>query len=135
MERYDVPNSMNTTRPISEFPIVATNYRLTEHYLSGPMSRFDSWLNELQPGMFIEISLELAEEKGKSRTVDWMVAWNKRGAIESRAHGDVLAFSRLHVNGARQLHQIGMPFHWGFNPEKLWAPLPMISRPSAPILT
>ena len=33
----------------AEYPVVATTYRLTEHYLSGGMSRFDSWLNELQP--------------------------------------------------------------------------------------
>src|SRR6266436_4154329 len=26
------------------YPLIATTYRLTEHYLSGPMSRFDSWL-------------------------------------------------------------------------------------------
>ena len=38
------------------YPLIATTYRLTEHYLSGPMSRFDSWLNELQPEMFAEIS-------------------------------------------------------------------------------
>ena len=61
--------------PTDEFPIIATNYRLTEHYLSGPMSRFDSWLNELQPDMFIEISPELAEEKGIVHG-GWMVAWN-----------------------------------------------------------
>ena len=39
----------------AEYPVVATTYRLTEHYLSGGMSRFDSWLNELQPAMFVEI--------------------------------------------------------------------------------
>ena len=44
--------------------MVATTYRLTEHYLSGPMSRFNSWLNELQPEMFVELSPELAAERG-----------------------------------------------------------------------
>ena len=39
-------------------------FRLTEHYLSGPMSRFNSWLNELQPEMFVELSPELAAERG-----------------------------------------------------------------------
>jgi formate dehydrogenase major subunit len=117
VERFDVPlNSYNP--PDSEFPIVATTYRLTEHYLSGPMSRFDSWLNELQPGMFIELSPELAAEKGIENG-GWMVAWNTRGAIESRA----LVTHRiqpLHVNG-RTLHQIGLPFHWGFAGETVGA--------------
>ncbi len=46
-----------------EYPIIACTFRLTEHYLSGPMSRFNSWLNELQPEMFVELSPELAEER------------------------------------------------------------------------
>ena len=117
VERFDVPlNPYNP--PDSEFPIVATTYRLTEHYLSGPMSRFDSWLNELQPDMFIEISPELAAEKGIENG-EWMVAWNSRAAIEARA----LVTHRiqpLHVNG-RTLHQIGLPFHWGFAGETVGA--------------
>jgi anaerobic selenocysteine-containing dehydrogenase len=45
------------------FPIIATTHRLTEHYLSGPMSRFNSWLNELQPKMFVELSPEWPKER------------------------------------------------------------------------
>jgi formate dehydrogenase major subunit len=113
VERYDVPmNSYNQLT--AEFPIIATNYRLTEHYLSGPMSRFDSWLNELQPAMFIEISPELAEEKGIEHG-GWMVAWNSRGAIEARAMV-TRRIQPLFVNG-RTVHQVGMPFHWGFSGE------------------
>jgi formate dehydrogenase major subunit len=104
--------------PTDEFPIIATNYRLTEHYLSGPMSRFDSWLNELQPGMFIEISPELAREKGIEHG-GWMVAWNKRGAIEARAMV-TRRIMPLTVHG-RTVHQIGMPFHWGFSGETVGA--------------
>jgi len=112
-KRYDVElNEYNP--PTEEFPIVATNYRLTEHYLSGPMSRFDSWLNELQPEMFIEISPQLANEKGIEHG-GWMVAWNKRGAIEARAMVTPRIMP-LTVHG-RIVHQIGMPFHWGFSGE------------------
>ncbi len=50
--------------PTAAYPVVATTFRLTEHYLSGPMSRFNSWLNELQPAMFVELSPELAAERG-----------------------------------------------------------------------
>ncbi len=117
IERYDVPfNSYNP--PNAEYPIVVTNYRLTEHYLSGPMSRFDSWLNELQPAMFIEISPELAAEKGIEHG-GWMVAWNTRGAIEALAMV-THRIQPLTVNG-RIMHQIGMPFHWGFAGETIGA--------------
>src|SRR5438270_181516 len=65
-------------------PIVATTVRLTEHYLSGPMSRFNSWLNELQPEMFVEISPELAAEKGIEHA-GWLTVRSPRGTIEARA--------------------------------------------------
>jgi formate dehydrogenase major subunit len=117
IELYDV--SLNAyDPPDEEYPIVATNYRLTEHYLSGPMSRFDSWLNELQPGMFIEISPELASEKGIEHG-GWMVAWNRRGAIEARAMV-THRIQPLAVNGGI-IHQIGIPFHWGFAGETIGA--------------
>jgi formate dehydrogenase major subunit len=117
VELYDVP--LNPKNPIGpEYPIVATNYRLTEHYLSGPMSRFNSWLNELQPEMFVEISPELAQEKGIAHG-GWLVVWNARAAIEARAM--VTGRIRpLRVDG-QILHQIGMPFHWGFAGETVGA--------------
>lgn len=111
VERYDVPLNELAGPLDPEYPIVATTYRLTEHYLSGPMSRFDSWLNELQPEMFIELSPELARERGIEHG-GWMVAWNARGAIEARA----MVTERiplLKVNDRVQ-HQIGIPFHWSF---------------------
>lgn len=111
VERYNVPMN-ELAEPLDPlYPIVATTYRLTEHYLSGPMSRFDSWLNELQPEMFIELSPELARERGIEHG-GWMVAWNIRGAIEARA----MVTERiplLKVNNRVQ-HQIGIPFHWSF---------------------
>ena len=61
---FEGPLNRLAHAPTSEFPVVATTYRLTEHYLSGPMSRFNSWLNELQPEMFVEFSPELAAEHG-----------------------------------------------------------------------
>jgi formate dehydrogenase major subunit len=97
--------------PEGEYPIVACTFRLTEHYLSGPMSRFNSWLNELQPEMFVELSPELAEEKG-IENAGWLVVRTPRGAIEARA----LVTRRLkplRVAG-QVVHQIGIPFHWGY---------------------
>src|SRR5918997_2046288 len=48
----------------AKYPYVVTTYRLTEHHLSGAMSRWLPWLAELQPEMFIEISEELARDLG-----------------------------------------------------------------------
>jgi formate dehydrogenase major subunit len=97
--------------PSKRFPIVATTFRLTEHYLSGPMSRFNSWLNELQPEMFVEISPELAAEKGIEHG-GWLTVTSARGSIEARAM--VTPRMRpLSING-KTVHQIGLPFHWGF---------------------
>jgi formate dehydrogenase major subunit len=94
-----------------DYPIVATTYRLTEHYLSGPMSRFDSWLNELQPEMFVEISPDLAAARGIVHG-EWVIVTSKRGAIEARA----MVTPRLHslrIQG-RTVHQIGLPIHFGW---------------------
>src|SRR5262245_28531848 len=54
-----------------KFPIIITTYRLTEHYLAGAMSRWNPWLTELQPEVFVEMSPELAKEKGIAN-LDWV---------------------------------------------------------------
>ena len=100
------------------FPIVATTYRLTEHYLSGPMSRFNSWLNELQPEMFVELSPELARERGIEHR-GWMVVSTPRGEIEARAMV-TRRIRTLRVDG-RSIHQIGLPIHWGYAGETVGA--------------
>jgi formate dehydrogenase major subunit len=93
------------------FPHVMTTYRLTEHYLSGAMSRWLPWLTELQPELFVEMSPELAQEKG-IRNLDWVKISSPRSQIRAKA----LVTRRLrplHVDG-RTVHQVGMPWHWGY---------------------
>jgi formate dehydrogenase major subunit len=97
--------------PTTEYPVVATTFRLTEHYLSGPMSRFNSWLNELQPEMFAELSPELADERGIVHG-GWMTIRTARGRIEARAM--VTRRIRPFIVEGRVVHQIGLPFHWAF---------------------
>jgi formate dehydrogenase major subunit len=100
------------------FPLVATTYRLTEHYLSGAMSRFDSWLAELQPEMFAEIGPELAAERGVSNG-DWVVISTPRGEIEAKA----LVTPRMKpvfIDG-RPVHTVGMPIHFGYSGEVVGA--------------
>jgi formate dehydrogenase major subunit len=50
----------------ARFPNMITTYRLTEHYLAGAMSRWNLWLTELQPELFIEMSPELAHRRSPS---------------------------------------------------------------------
>ena len=66
------------------YPYVLTTYRLTEHHLSGVMSRWSPWLAELQPELFIELSPELAREKG-IHNLGWVTVSTPRGAIRAKA--------------------------------------------------
>ena len=93
------------------YPIVVSTYRLTEHHTGGAMSRWLPWLAALMPEMFVEISPELAKERGITNT-GWTTIVSPRGAIEAKA----LVTRRLRpfqVMG-RTVHQIGMPWHWGY---------------------
>ena len=133
--RY-LPGPMNEIdhTPSDEHPLVGFTHRLTEHYLSGPMSRFNSWLNELMPSMFVEISPELAADRGVANG-DWVIVSSMRGKIEARA----LVTRRikpLHVEG-RTVHQVAIPFHWGFAGEVVGGQandlIPMTADPNVSI--
>jgi formate dehydrogenase major subunit len=92
------------------FPFVLTTYRLTEHHTAGGMSRSVPYLSELQPEMFVEVSPELAAERGLDHA-DWATIVTARTAIEAR----VMVTDRikpLEVEG-RTIHQVGLPYHWG----------------------
>jgi formate dehydrogenase major subunit len=94
------------------FPYVATTYRLTEHHTAGGMSRWLPYLSELQPEFFCEISPELAGERGLEH-LGWATIVTARNCVEAR----VMVTDRmppLTVQG-RQLHQVGLPYHWGGN--------------------
>jgi formate dehydrogenase major subunit len=93
------------------YPIVITTYRLTEHHVSGPMTRWMPWLNALQPELFAELSPELAAER-QIKHGGWLVISTPRGEIEARAMV-TRRMRPLRVAG-RVVHQIGLPFHWGF---------------------
>jgi formate dehydrogenase major subunit len=94
-----------------QYPYALTTYRLTEHYLSGTMSRWLPWLAELQPELFVEISPELAKERGIAN-LDMVRVSTPRAQVSARA----LVTGRLRpftINGQR-VHQVGMPWHWGY---------------------
>ncbi len=97
--------------PEHGYPVVACTFRVTEHYLSGPMSRFNSWLNELMPAMFVELSPELAATRGIEHG-GWLTVVSPRGEMEARAM--VTRRQKPMAIDGRTVHQIGIPFHWGY---------------------
>jgi formate dehydrogenase major subunit len=103
----------NPSHPAGDprYPVVATTFRLTEHHTAGGMSRRLPWLAELQPEMFAEIDPILAAQRG-IEDGGWMVIETERAEIEARAR--VTGRMRpLRVDG-KEIHQIGLPWHWGF---------------------
>ncbi len=117
--RQDSPVAMRFRRadnPISppgdpRYPYVVTTYRVTEQYTSGAMSRWSSWLSELMPEMFAEISPELAAEKG-IENLDWVVISTARNQIECKAL--VTRRIRPFRHNGKLIHEIGLPYHWGY---------------------
>jgi formate dehydrogenase major subunit len=94
------------------FPYAFTTYRLTEHHSAGTPTRSVPVTAELQPEGFAEIPTELARELGIAN-LDWVVISTLRGEIETKA----LVTDRLrpfHLDGGRTVHQIGMPWHFGW---------------------
>jgi formate dehydrogenase major subunit len=92
------------------FPYVLTTYRLTEHHTAGGMSRTVAYLAELQPELFVEVSPELAAERGLEHA-GWATIVTARTAIEAR----VMVTDRLRplMIAGRPVHQVGLPYHWG----------------------
>jgi formate dehydrogenase major subunit len=95
-----------------EYPYVITTYRLTEHHLSGVMSRYLPMLAEMFESHFAEISHELSAELG-IKNGDMVTVSSPRGKIHAKA----MVTNRLKpfiING-KKTHQIGVPWHWGYN--------------------
>ncbi|MGF7184882.1 formate dehydrogenase major subunit [Desulfitispora alkaliphila] len=92
------------------YPFIATTYRVTEHYQSGAMTRNTPSLVELVPEMFVEISKELAQEKGISPG-EMVNISSPRGEIRARAM--ITPRVKPLTIGGITYHMIGMPWHWG----------------------
>jgi formate dehydrogenase major subunit len=94
------------------FPFVFTTYRLTEHHTAGGMSRWLPYLSELQPEFFVEVSPALASLRGL-RHREWATISTLRAEVEAR----VLVTERVKPLRVadREIHQIGLPYHWGAN--------------------
>ncbi len=102
---------MNAKGEFKDFPIIATTYRLSEHYQTGTLTRNQEWLVELMPNMFVEISSSLAKKKGINNGDKTFVA-SARGEIEAYA----LITERFQPFnlGGKVVDHVGMPWHYGF---------------------
>jgi formate dehydrogenase major subunit len=93
------------------FPIVGTTYRVCEHWQGGQMTRNLAWLVELMPEPFVEMSEELAAEKG-IRNGEKVIVETTRGQVNMVAVV-TKRFKPFPVNGSK-VHQVGLVWHWGY---------------------
>jgi len=84
---------------------------MTEHWQTGGMTRNIPWLAEALPDMFVEMSVELAKDKGIANA-DRVRVFNERGSIEMYAMVTP-RFKPFTIDG-KTVHQVGMPWHWGY---------------------
>ena len=94
-----------------KFPLVATTYRVTEHWQTGVMTRNTPWLLELQPRQFCEISVELGREKGIN-SGDSVEISSARGKIDAVAI--VTPRIKPFKIGDKTVHQVGLPWCFGW---------------------
>lgn len=93
------------------YPIVATTYSVTEHWQTGGQSRMCPALIEAMPTQFVEISEELAAEKGIKKG-DKVRVFNNRGSVVV----DAVITKRmkpLQVHGGSQ-HLVGLTHHYSW---------------------
>jgi formate dehydrogenase major subunit len=91
----------------SEFPYVATTYRVTEH--EHFVTQYVPYLVEAMPDFFIELPRELASEKGIN-DLDQVRVSSKRGHVQ----GVALVTKRMRPLrlGSKVVYQVGIPVHW-----------------------
>ncbi len=94
----------------SEFPYVATTYRVTEH--EHYVTQYVPYLVEAMPDFFVELDPELARRKGIANGGRVRVV-SMRGEVE----GVAIVTRRmrpLRLGGNRVIHQVGIPVHWHY---------------------
>ncbi len=103
---------MNPIGDSKKYPIIGTTYRVTEHWQAGAMTRSLPWLVELMPEPFVEMSEELAAEKGIENG-DKVKVSTARGRMGARACV-TSRFKPFKINGS-VVHEIGVPWHYGYS--------------------
>ena len=94
-----------------KYPIVLTTYSMTEHWCGGGETRNVPNLLEAEPQLYVEMSPELAKEKGIANG-DGVIVESARGRVEAIAMVTV-RIRPFKVMG-KTVHLIGMPFAYGW---------------------
>ena len=115
IKRWDKPgvgSEMDMIRSADPyFPIVCTTMRVSEHWQSGVLTRWQPWLVEMAPSLFVEISAELAKEKGV-KSGDLIFIRSARGQAEAVA----MVTNRIKpftIDG-KIVHEVALPWHFGW---------------------
>ena len=93
------------------YPFVCTTYTSTEHWCTGAITRWQSWLTEAQPQAYVEISEELAQIKG-IKNGEMVKVESLRGSVECVAM--VTTRFRPFKIGDQIIHQVGTTFNYGW---------------------
>ncbi len=93
------------------FPFVGTTYRVTEHWQTGIMTRWQHWLVEAEPQLFVEMSEELAKMRGIENGERVKVS-SVRGEVECTAM--VTTRFRPFKMGDVTVHEVGLPWCFGW---------------------
>ena len=105
----------NRTPGGAEFDIIATTYRVSEHWQAGQMTRNLPWLGELVPAVLVEISEDLATELGNRTPIQSgqkVKVISARGSCIGYAH--VTNRFTTYTIGGQPYHHIGLWWHWGY---------------------
>jgi len=93
------------------FPFVCSTNGLAEHWCSGSFTRWQPWLLEAQPELFVEISPQLAGEIG-IKNGDRVRVASIRGEVECVAM--VTPRIRPFKIAGKTIHQVAMPYAFGW---------------------
>ena len=93
------------------YPFVASTYRVSEHWQTGVLTRHEPWQLEMQPQQFVELSKELAQEKG-IKSGDKVIVSSGRGKVWAIAMVTE-RFKPFKIAGTT-VHQVGIPWHFGW---------------------
>jgi len=94
-----------------KYPLVMTTYSCTEHWCTGAFTRPQPWLLETQPAAYVEMSVQLAKERGIKNGEKIRVK-SARGQLEAVAMVTVRMIP-LTVDG-KTVHQVGMTYNYGW---------------------
>ena len=113
IKRFDIDGTDMDKRATCDprFPFVCSTYRVSEHWQTGLMTRWCPWLAEMQPEMFVEMSVELGKLKG-IKNGEHVIVKSIRGKVDAVA---IITprFKPFNING-QTVHEIGIPWHFGW---------------------